>query len=133
MEHIFLASRDYLDIEHAMRRAELLGLGADAQLVSAVLAARPAVDLHQGEFWRTAWHFLIASAREIHNEQIAPLIDFLHAVRHEHVAIDTADGVGSVQHPPAGGHDHARPASGSRYRVRVSTRSGIPLLHAKRQ
>jgi hypothetical protein len=93
MEHIFLTSCDHFSIEYAMRRAELIGLGADVSLVNAVLAARPAVDLHHGDFWQTAWHFLVAHMREINGDQVAPLIDFLHTVRHESIAVDTADGI----------------------------------------
>ena len=98
MEHVFLASCDHFTIEYAMRRAELVGLGADVQLVNAVLAARPSLDLHNGGFWRTAWHFLVAHSREINGDHVAPLIDFLHSVRHESIAIDTADGI--VMRPP---------------------------------
>jgi hypothetical protein len=58
MEHIFLMSRDHLTIEHAMRRAELLALGAADELVRAVLATRSATDLGNGAFWRTVWMFL---------------------------------------------------------------------------
>lgn len=98
MEHVFLASRDYFGIEYALRRAELVALEAEAALVDAVLAARPAVDLRHGEFWRTVWHFLVTNGRGFAMEQVAPLIDFLHAVRHEYVAIDTSDGI--VMRPP---------------------------------
>lgn len=93
MEHIFLASGDHFSIEYAMRRAELIGLGADVPLVTAVLAARPALNLNHSDFWRTAWHFLITHKREIDADQVAPLIDFLHAVRYETIAIHTADGI----------------------------------------
>jgi hypothetical protein len=92
MEHIFLGSSDHFSIEYAMRRAELIGLGADVPLLTAVLAARPALNLHYGDFWRTVWHFLITHKREIDADQVAPLIDFLHAIRHETIAIHTAEG-----------------------------------------
>lgn len=98
MEHVFLASPDHLRIEHAMRRAELIALGADASLVDAVLAARPAADLRHADFWRTAWHVLIANRRALDLAQVGPLIDFLHAARHEHVAVETAGGL--VLRPP---------------------------------
>jgi hypothetical protein len=65
MEHIFLNSHDHLGIDYAMRRAELLGLGAPAELVQAVLATPLATDLRNGDFWRTVWLFLIANARAI--------------------------------------------------------------------
>lgn len=99
MEHVFLASPDHFGIEYAMRRAELLGLGATSPLADAVLAARPALDLHHGDFWRTVWLLLIPHAWESDTGHVAPLIDFLHAVRHEHIAVDTADGI-VLREPP---------------------------------
>src|ERR1700733_3451514 len=62
MEHIFLASQDHLPIEHAIRRAELLALGATAEFVKAIMSTRLATDLCHSEFWRTVWIFLIANA-----------------------------------------------------------------------
>ncbi len=81
MEHLFLASPDHLPIETAMRRAELLALGASEDIVSAILKTRLATDLSDGEFWRSVWMFLIANVRELDMEQIGPLCDFLQAVR----------------------------------------------------
>jgi hypothetical protein len=52
MEHIFLDSDDHMEIDYARRRAELMGLGADAGLVELVLASRVGNDLTHGEFWR---------------------------------------------------------------------------------
>ena len=99
MEHILLDSCDHFGIEYALRRAELLGLGADTQLTDAVLATRPALDLDHGEFWRTMWLFLIANAPSIDDAQVGPLIDFAHAIRHERVAVDTAEGI-VMREPP---------------------------------
>jgi hypothetical protein len=99
MEHVFLASPAHLSIEHAMRRSELIAAGANVALVGAVLAARPASDLgHGGSFWPTVWHFMIREGDSLDLEQVAPLLDFLHAIRHEHVAIETEDGL--VVRPP---------------------------------
>ena len=53
MEDVFLKSRDHLAIEHAMRRAELLALGASGELAQALLATRLGTDLGNGAFWRT--------------------------------------------------------------------------------
>ena len=83
MEHIFLASQDHLPIEHAIRRAELLALGAPTEFVKAVLSTRLATDLRHGEFWRTVWMFLIANAGDLEPAQIGPLIDYIQAVRHD--------------------------------------------------
>jgi hypothetical protein len=81
MEHLFLTSQDHLPIEHAMRRAELLALGAPAEVVKAVLSTRLATDLRDSEFWRTVWMFLIANSGEMDSVQIGPLVDYLQAFR----------------------------------------------------
>jgi len=81
MEHIFLASQDHLPIEYAIRRTELLSLGASAEFVKAVLSTRLATDLRHSEFWRTVWMFLIANAGDLEAAQIGPLIDYIQAVR----------------------------------------------------
>jgi hypothetical protein len=93
MEHIFLASHDHLGVEHAIRRAELLGLGAPDELAQAVLATRSAKDLRNGDFWRTVWHFLIANGKAIEKTQIGPIIDFIQAIRHERVVVETPEGI----------------------------------------
>lgn len=99
MEHIFLGSHDHLGIEYAMRRAELLGLGADDTLVDAVLATRLSADLTHGEFWRTVWMFFIANAHAIDVVHVGPIIDFLHSIRHERMAVETGDGI-VMREPP---------------------------------
>jgi hypothetical protein len=81
MEHIFLKSQDHLPIEHAIRRAELLALGATAEFVKAIMSTRLATDLCHSEFWRTVWIFLIANAGDVDLTQIGPLIDYIQAVR----------------------------------------------------
>ena len=93
MEHIFLASRDHLSVEHAMRRAELLALGASDALVRTVLATEPGTDLRHGAFWRTVWTFLIENEQAIDPAQVAPLIEFVHSVRHRSITVETPDGV----------------------------------------
>ncbi len=93
MEHIFLMSHDHLTIEHAMRRAELLGLGASDALVRAVLATGPATDLRNGQFWRSVWTFLITNGRAIDVTHVGPLIDFIQAIRHLRLSIETPDGI----------------------------------------
>ena len=99
MEHIFLMSRDHLAIEPAMRRAELLALGASDGLVRAVLATEAATDLRNGPFWRTVWMFLTANASAIDLAQVGPMIDFVHAIRHERVVVETPNGI-VLRDPP---------------------------------
>jgi hypothetical protein len=93
MEHAFLRSPAHAEIGRAMRRAELLTLGADAAFADAILATRPAQSLEHGDFWRTAWIFLIANARAIPRDQLAPIVDFLHGIRHERVSVETPSGI----------------------------------------
>jgi hypothetical protein len=99
MEHIFLASHDHLQIEQAIRRAELLGLGASTELVEAVLSTRLATDLSNGGFWRTVWIFLIANASIIDPAQIGPMTDFIQAIRHDRVAMETPEGMVELDPP----------------------------------
>jgi hypothetical protein len=99
MEHIFLASHDHLSIECAIRRAELLVLGAPAEFIKAVLSTRLGADLSNGEFWRTVWIFLIANVSIIDRTQIGPMIDFIQAIRHDRVAVQTPDGVVELDPP----------------------------------
>jgi len=99
MEHIFLGSPDHLSIEQALRRAELLALGASDELIDAVRASRIGADLSNAEFWRTLWMFLIANAQAIDGPQVGPLIDFVQAVRHESTGVETAEGI-VMRDPP---------------------------------
>ena len=99
MEHIFLASHDHVAIEPAIRRAELLALGAPTEVVQSVLSTRLATDLSNGEFWRTVWIFLIANASLIDPSQIGPMIDYIQAIRHDRVAMETPDGIVELDPP----------------------------------
>ena len=98
MEHIFLASPNHLAVEQAMRRAELLALGVPDELLHAALAISPVMNLQHAEFWRTVWRFLITNARAKDPAQVGPMIDFIQAIRHERVAVETPDGI--VMHDP---------------------------------
>lgn len=95
MEHLFLASQDHLPVELALRKAELLALGAPGAFVKAILSTSLATDLRDSEFWRTVWHFLIAHARDLEPGQIGPMIDYIQAVRREEGTFETgADALG---------------------------------------
>jgi hypothetical protein len=99
MEHLFLRSPDHLAIEHAMRRAELLALGISDEVVKAVLSTRLATDLGNGEFWRTVWTFVAVNAGAIDPAHIGPMIDFIQAIRHQQVPVETPDGI-VMRDPP---------------------------------
>ena len=99
MEHIFLTSPDHLAVDHALRRAELLALGAPDELTDAVLAIPLETNRRDAEFWRTIWRFLITNAGAIDLAEVGPMIDFVQAIRHERVAVATPHGV-VMRDPP---------------------------------
>jgi hypothetical protein len=99
MERVFIGSHDHLGIDCAIRRAELIALGAPAEFVQAVLSSRVGTDLTNGMFWRTVWHFLIANAGDVDPAQIGPMIDFIQAIRHDRVAMETPDGTVELEPP----------------------------------
>lgn len=92
MESIFLASHDHLTIEHAMRKAELLALGAPADLVQTIMSTPLATDLRHWEFWRTFWVFLIQNLADVDPNQIGPMIDYVQAVRHDQIIVEAPEG-----------------------------------------
>ena len=99
MEHIFLASNDHLQIEYALRRAELLSLGMAAEHLKAIMQTRLANDLGHGEFWRTFWNFLVVNSSSIDPAQIGPMIDYVQAIRHEHTTMATERGMVELAPP----------------------------------
>jgi len=99
MEHVFLASQDHLSIETAIRRAELIVLGAPVEFVQAIAATRLATDFRHSEFWRTFWMFLVANAGDIEPGQIGPMIDYIQAIRHQCITVDTPCGPREIGPP----------------------------------
>jgi hypothetical protein len=99
MESIFLGSPDHVGVEAALRRAELLSLGAKDELVEAVLATRLGRELANGEFWRTVMQFFVRFADRIAPAAVAPIVDFIQFIRHERVEVVTPDGVRVVDPP----------------------------------
>lgn len=75
MGHLFLATPDHYSITHALRRAELLALGASPALVAAALATRLGSDLTD---WRKRLTWL-ARLEDVDLNAVGPIIDFLHA------------------------------------------------------
>jgi len=93
MEHVFLGSKDHVSIDFALRRAELIGLGANDELVETILATRMGIDFSDYAFWRTSWQFLIANSDAIEWAQIGPIVDFLYSVRQDRLVVETANGI----------------------------------------
>ena len=101
MESIFSSSPDHLSVEWAMRRAELLGLGASEQLMNAVLLTRLGSNLDHGDFYRTLSRFLVRFQDELDPAMVGPIVDFIHHARHERVRLDGPDGVVFLEPPYA--------------------------------
>jgi hypothetical protein len=99
MERIFLASQDHLALEPAIRRAELLALGMPLDFVKAILSTRLATDLRNGEFWRTVWMFIMSRSGDIDATQIGRMIDYIQAVRHDRIRIETQEGITEIAPP----------------------------------
>ena len=79
MEDIFLHSHDHLPVECAIRRAQLLALGASDDLLRAVLATPLAAEIDDAQRWEPVWMFLIANACRLEATQVGPLVDFIRA------------------------------------------------------
>ena len=77
MESVFLRSADYLSVEAAMRRAELLALGATDALVTAVLATLLGAELANGPFWRTVMQFFVRASERLDPGAVGPMVDFV--------------------------------------------------------
>lgn len=99
MEHEFLCSPDHFTVVESIRRAELKVLGADAALIREVMVTRLGTTLDNGEFWRTVLAFLVRYWPEMDSGAAGPIIDFLQAIRHEALEVQTDEGLMRI--PPA--------------------------------
>ena len=98
MERILIASPDHLPLRGAIRRAELLGLGAEDELVDTILATPLGEDLANGPFWRSAMHFFVNHWLELGRKGVERIVEFLYAVRYRSVEVLTL--AGSLLLPP---------------------------------
>ncbi|MDC0717441.1 PcfJ domain-containing protein [Nannocystis bainbridge] len=79
MERILLKSPADLPVRAAIRRAELLALEAEPELVAAVLQTELATDLRHGAFWREALQWMIRRWDELAVQQVGPIVQYLRA------------------------------------------------------
>ncbi len=83
MVHTFLNhTPDHLAVDHALRRAEILGLGGTPELADAVLTTHLAEDFRDSERWRAALAWLVHCGDSVDLAQVRPLVDFLGANLH---------------------------------------------------
>jgi hypothetical protein len=79
MAHEFLRTPDHVPIHHALRRAEILGLGGTPELAHAVLRTRLADNFVDADRWREALAWLARCGDTVDLDQIRPVVDYLHA------------------------------------------------------
>jgi hypothetical protein len=83
MEHVFLRSPDHIDIDRAMRRAEVIGLGGDPELADAFVATRFGASYDDGEARRRTIAWLVRWRDAIDLTTIASIVEYLFAVRQD--------------------------------------------------
>jgi hypothetical protein len=79
MEHVFLHTPDHYPVDHALRRAEVIGLGGSPELADVVLATRLGESFDDPERWRLALAWLARCGATVDLAQVRPLVDYLAA------------------------------------------------------
>lgn len=87
MEGLFLASPPHLPVPAALRRAELLALGAEEGLVRAVLASPLGGDLGHASYWRPVLHWLVNQWDELLEAEVEELVAFVARQRNDGFSI----------------------------------------------
>src|SRR5262245_46616038 len=99
MEDAFLKTPDHLEIEAGLRRAELVALGADPPLTEAVMSTLLAVEMDHSDFWRSFLLLIIGARSKLELHQVGPMVDFLHAIRHQRVEAHGESGTVMIEPP----------------------------------
>jgi hypothetical protein len=81
MEHVFLKTPDHVPIDHALRRAEIVGLGGSLQLADALCATRLVRGFDDATHWRRAIEWFVRVEDELDLAQVGPIVDYVHAMR----------------------------------------------------
>jgi hypothetical protein len=81
MERSLLKSPADLPVRAAIRRAELLALGAEPELVQAVLQTELAADLRHDEYWRGVFQWMIRHWEAIGCEKVGPIVKYVRATQ----------------------------------------------------
>lgn len=79
MEHYFLHSPDHLNMNIAIRYAQIRGLGGDKELANIIAGSRLGNDFSNDDFWRSVIIFFINS--EIEKKWIIPIINFIQNIK----------------------------------------------------
>lgn len=79
IEHAFLHSPDHLEVDRALRRAEVIGLGGSPALADTVAATRLGRQFDHAPRWREVIAWLAARTDEVDLAWVEPIIDHIHA------------------------------------------------------
>lgn len=94
MEHWFLRTPDHLDIDRALRRAEVLGLGGSPALADAVLATRLGRTFEDRDYWRGVLQWFVRHEDDLVDGEVAWMVAHFHG-------LPRADGAPSMERRPA--------------------------------
>ena len=81
MEHVFLRSPDHLTVEHALRRAEVIGVGGSPALARAILATPLATTFDHGALWREVIEWFVRCGDTLELRHVGPIIGYVEHVR----------------------------------------------------
>lgn len=99
MEKHFMTSPHHLTVEQALRRSELMGLGAEPEYALHICQTRMGKDLSNAQFWRSVAHFFVNGFEDICAQDIGPIVDFLYAVRFQRTECLGAQGMEYIEPP----------------------------------
>ncbi len=93
MERVLLTSPHDMDLRKAMRRAEAIALGAEPELVTAILETRLGERFEQAEYWRGVIQWLVHHWEDLRVGDVEPIVDF---VQHQRFAARAQQGRGGL-------------------------------------
>jgi hypothetical protein len=82
MAHAWMQTPDHIGFDHALRRAEVLGLGGSPELAAVINETRLGRSFDDGDRWRLALQWLVGCGDRVELHQIGPVVDYLAAHLH---------------------------------------------------
>ncbi len=99
MERAFIQTPDHFPVKLALRRAELLALGAELPLVELVLQTHLGECFEHGEFWRTVLRFFVRHQQDVLPADVSSIVSFLRDIRFEPIQVETLTGTHRLSPP----------------------------------
>lgn len=98
MAHLFIQAPATHSISHALRWAQVLGIGGDNELAAHINATRLGEHLEDDEFWVDVVHFFVNNPM-LDYDQFGPIVDYIHNQRYVPSERRLADGT-VLNEPP---------------------------------